>query len=1225
MSARPLQVPEFPLRGSHLIEASAGTGKTWTIAALYLRLVLGHGTDETRPVRPLMPSEILVMTFTRAATRELSDRIRGRLAEAAEVFRGRRETSDPVLLALLEDYPEGAERAQAAYRLALAAQVMDEAAVHTLDAWCQRMLREHALDSGNLFEERLVADETALRLEAVEDYWRQQLYPLAADQVARVRRIWSDVAALDADMRALLDKSLPAGAQGSLGQLIGRVEAERQATLQRLKAGWAERADALLDWLLAELADPQAGWDGRKLQARYCRQWLQALRDWAQGPGDLSGLQQAMASGWDRFTPAALQACRKSDASPVQLPPVCADYAALLQELAQLPDLRSLLRLHARSAVQARLQELKRRSAQFGFADMLQRLASALARPDAGERLAQRLRDQFPVALVDEFQDTSALQLQVLDAIYRMAENRPDTALLLIGDPKQSIYAFRGADIHSYLQARRATAGRHHVLGTNYRSTAEVVQVVNAFFGLGDRLPEGAFGYRQGQDDPVPFIAVQANGLPESLQVCGRTQPALTWVQDGMLRSQREAREHLAAVCAEQIVTWLADSQARYAGSDRPDQPLRPQDIAVLVRHVDEADAVRSALRARGVASVYLSDRDSVFASDEAADLCLWLQGVARPQDLRAVRAALGTRTVGLSLQTLCHLASDDAALDAQVAQMRELHQVWQAHGVLAMLRQSLHRLQLAARWRAEPDGERRLTNVLHLSELLQQASQRLDGQQALVRWLAQAVADAGQGEDAEDQVLRLESDEALVRVITIHKSKGLEYPVVCLPFAHSLRPLERKAARVLQRQGPGGEREWTLDFDDTDLERADQDRLREDLRLWYVALTRARHALWVGWSPVRIGNGKACLNHRSAPGHLLAGGQPHAAEDWPALVQLALSSWGASVQVVQAPAEPGLTRWVRPQDAALTQEARIFSASLDRRWTIASFSRIARDLDASAQVRAAADLPLALQAMRPADDEPAEWPAPSEPAAQTQAWHRFARGPSAGNFLHDQLEWLAAEGFALAGHEGLQRRLQRACERAGFGDQALEVRDWLLRVLRQPLWGPGAALQALSRVLPEMEFWLPADRLDTPRIDTLCRAHLLPGLQRPALPQSQLHGMLMGFADLVFEHDGRYWVLDYKSNHLGPDDAAYTTESLQGAMAAHRYDVQAALYLLALHRLLRARLGADYDPGRHLGGAVYLFLRGIEGVAGGCCTLPAPLPLLHALDAMLDGAEIGA
>ena len=1227
MSAHNLVAQRFPLRGSHLIEASAGTGKTWTIAALYVRLVLGHGSEDNRPVRALMPPDILVMTFTRAATRELSDRIRKRLNEATQVFRGTLPTQEEFLLDLLKDYPEGAPREQAAHRLALAAQTMDEAAVYTIDAWCQRMLREHAFDSGSLFEESLVADEAALRLEAVQDYWRQQLYPLDAQTLVQVRSIWRDVDALEADVRDLMDKDLPAGEKGSLAQVLSAVQAQRDAQLQQLKAGWLQRADVLLDWLLGQLANKQAGWDGRKLQAAKCTQWLEAFKVWVQGTGALPELQAAMKTGWDRFTPDNLRSCRKPDAGAADMPPLCADYAQLLADLAQLPEVAHAARLHARSTVHARLTELKRRSAQFGFADMLQRLAAALARPDSGERLAQRLRTQFPVALVDEFQDTSPLQLQLFDAIYHLADNRQDTALLLIGDPKQSIYGFRGADIHSYLKARRATEGRHHVLGVNYRSTQAVVDAVNGFFKLGATLTGGAFDYRTPTEDPVPFVSVDAHGRTQSLQSTQGEMPALTWVHDSTLRNQRQAMTHLAGLCAEHIVACLSDPQARYVEPGKPDQALRPKDIAVLVRTGAQAQAVRSALRARGVASVYLSDRDSVFASDEAADLCLWLQGVSTPQDLRAVRAALGTGTVGMSLAELQALAQEDALLDARVQQMRELRQVWQTQGVLAMLRQSLHRLHLHQRWRVQVDGERRLTNVLHLAELLQTASQTLDGEQALIRWLAQAVDEAGQGQDADEQVLRLESDEALVQVITIHKSKGLEYPVVCVPFAHAVRVTEGKNTRLVQRERADGEREWSLSYDDVDLERADRDRLREDLRLWYVALTRARHALWLGWSPIRVGNSKDCKNHLSAAGHLLGAAQAHEAEAWPQVIQNALAACGPQVRIETGPEKVSLTQAAKPVTGAATKGAKVFSAGFDRSWTIASFSRLARDLNH--EVLTGQDLPLALQVPHPADDEPyvdasyAAEPVQLVTARTTQAWHRFARGPSAGNFLHDQLEWLAGEGFVLEPGSSQARRLQRSCERAGYEAQADDVQAWLMRVVRQPLAGPDAPLQALQSVLPEMEFWLPAHQLDAPAIDQACREYLISGEPRPALPQSQLHGMLMGFADLVFEHQGRYWVLDYKSNHLGADDAAYTPQALQAAMATHRYDVQAALYLLALHRLLRARLGTAYVPEQHLGGAVYLFLRGIDGPAGGCCTLPASLPLLQTLDAMLDAQEV--
>jgi exodeoxyribonuclease V beta subunit len=294
---------------------------------------------------------------------------------------------------------------------------------------------------------------------------------------------------------------------------------------------------------------------------------------------------------------------------------------------------------------------------------------------------------------------------------------------------------------------------------------------------------------------------------------------------------------------------------------------------------------------------------------------------------MRRVRAALGTRTVGLSLAELYDLATQDELLDTRAEQMRELHQTWQSQGVLAMLRQSLHVLQLAGRWRGETDGERRLTNVLHLAELLQAASQQLDGEQALIRCLAQQIDEAldGSASENEEQTVRLESDEDLVKVITIHKSKGLEYPVVCLPFAHSHRVVTADKAAVLQVSDAQGERRWTLAFDKQDAKGADLDRLREDLRLWYVALTRARHALWLGWSAVKRGNGKTCVNHDSAAGHLLSGGQALEASDWATRLQaLQTDAQGQPllVQLTQAPQEVALTCWQGTEQPAALRDA---------------------------------------------------------------------------------------------------------------------------------------------------------------------------------------------------------------------------------------------------------------------------------------------------------------
>jgi exodeoxyribonuclease V beta subunit len=1217
-----LQPVSFDLWGSRLIEASAGTGKTWTIAALCLRLVLGHGGEHSFG-RSLKPSEILVMTFTRAATRELSDRIRERLLVAAQWFRGQEpdDASDPFLDSLIQAYPRGQARDHAAWLLDLAAQSMDDASVHTIDAWCQRMLKEHAFDSGCLFDEELVADEDAIRLQATQDYWRQSCYPLALESLQQVLAIWSNVDSLAEDVKALIGQDIPIEAgQGTLGEALNNAIAQRSETLSRLKDGWAQRATEMQDWLDAQTSVKKNGWDGRRLSPKNYTAWLGALKDWASGTleDDVPDLK----TGWDRFTPAGLLSARKEGEPAIELPEMFAAFEQLKAALDQLPSIAEPLRKHAAANVAQRVLVLKRQSGSFGFADMLTRLNTAL-HGENGCRLRERILAQYPVVMIDEFQDTSPLQYDIFDQIYQAQANDPQSALLLIGDPKQSIYGFRGADIYSYMKARRATTGRHYVLETNFRSTEALVGVVNHWFGQADAArSEGSFMYRQSDDNPLPFVEVKANGRKEDLVTSTGVMPAMTLVHDLEISNSQTARKVFAARCAEQIVTWLNDAQAGYAEAGKTLKPLRPADIAVLVRTGKEADAVRQELALRSVASVYLSDKDSVFDSAVAADLVHWLRAVAAPQDVRLVRAALATGTVGLSLDALGWLASNDDAFDASSLQLRQLRTVWQTQGVLAMLRQTLHQFGLAATWLGTFDGERKLTNFLHLAELLQTATSTLDGEQALIRWLQTEITEGGA--QGDEQVVRLESDADLVKVITIHKSKGLEYPVVCLPYATSFRKKDSRFTSFVNLADAQGNRHLRLDFSKDELALADRDRLREDLRLLYVALTRARHALWVGFSALKTGNSDACISHQSATGYLLGGIEPIDAPDWlRPLEQLAAGN--DQIILKAADKQTPCTALTRVEVEGNLPERPDYKAEFERNWKIGSFSQLTRDLSPT---RSGSELSL-LQTARPADDEPdatGESDIRVQPMAPTppvlHAWHKFPKGAQAGNFLHDQLEWLTTEGFALPGNEQLILRLQRRCERAGNGKHAEAVVAWLSEVVQTRMPGPDASLMELEHVLPEMEFWLPAQRIEAKEMDAHCRAHVLVGIDRPALAERQLHGMLMGFADLVFAHGGKYWVLDYKSNFLGEDDAAYSSDAMAQAMAHHRYDVQAAIYMLALHRLLKQRLGDAYKPQEHLGGAVYLFLRGIKGPHSGVCLVPASIALMDALAAMLDEEE---
>ena len=1196
----------FPLHGSRLIEASAGTGKTWTIAALYLRLVLGHG-GETGFARPLMPPEILVMTFTRAATRELSNRVRERLVQAAACFRGEADADDPYLEALADAHDDEASRHVAAHRLVLAAETMDEAAIFTIDAWCQRMLREHAFDSGSLFDEELVSDERALFEDAAHDYWRQHVYPLSGAALKSLLSCWSDVEALKRSVRELVRRAgrIDDGEERPLGAVILEAERAQRDELARLKDGWHARADAMEAWIAAQRAVNPKAFNGNKMRPDSLAKGFDALRHWADDPQ--AHYPQLTDALWARLTPdGILDAFSKDYSAPV---PACFGQTDALKEGldAIAPVAHALLR-HAACAIAHRMAELKRRNRQFGFADMLARLKDALEGPN-GEALRRRILDQYPVAMVDEFQDTSPDQYRIFDLLYRVADNDPARGLFLIGDPKQSIYGFRGADIHSYLSARRATAGRHYQLGTNYRSTRQLVAAVNQLFSHAEgKYAAGAFRFRKGAENPLPFDAVDAAGRKQRLVgVDGPFQALAVGMADVEDLRADDYREFFAQHCAEHIVRLLNDPHVGFEDDAGRFTLLKPADIAILVRDRREAAAVRRALVQRKAASVYLSDQDSVVESDEARDVLRWLQAVANPLDVTLARAAFATATCALPLAELAQLASDELAWEVRVEQLKSLHQAWQRQGVLAMLRRFIHELGLPAKLLAASGGERRLTNLLHLAELLQEASRELDGEQALIRWFAEQIEGVGEGGD--ERVLRLESDAELVKVVTVHKSKGLEYPLVYLPFAVTARKTDRRNRAFFEYVEDDGGRRIDLGLSDAAMEAVDRARLEEDLRLLYVALTRARHFLWLGVAAVAARKKGENQLHESALGYLLTGGAPVPAtsvrERWEAL------RGGVDGIELHALASPdGCTPLRRADTRPELVDPPRFEARFERNWAVGSFTSLTRNTVAAAPPT------------RPQEENLLEEEDPGvvEVAHSEDApWHRFPRGAGPGNFLHEQLEWMAQEGFGLADDEQFRLRLTQRIQRAGWSNRLDDALAWLRMIAVTPLPPVGCALADIDSPLAEMEFWFPSRQLDVAALDRLCRRRMLGNTPRPVLPERQLHGMLKGFTDLVFECRGRYWVLDYKSNALGTGDTAYTQAAMAAGMAEHRYDIQGAIYMLAVHRLLRARLGEAYLPHEHLGGAVFLFLRGIGNPAThGCYLLEPDLELLDGLDRLL-------
>ncbi len=1219
----------FPLRGSRLIEASAGTGKTFTISALYVRLVLGHGGETNGYGEALLPPQILVMTFTDAATQELRDRIRTRLAQAARYFRDEIKAPDELIEQLRGDYDE-AQWADCASKLDIAAQWMDEAAVSTIHGWCQRMLREHAFDSGSLFTQTLETDHSELLAEVVRDYWRQYCYELDGAALSWVEHQWKTPDLLRHKLSGLLKHVQPAIPPESLKTLIGKNLSVRREQMTRLKAPWPAWAAELRE--LFDQACAKKLVNSKKFQARWYGPWLDKIAVWAV---DEQQELLALDKGFERLTPAGMaEVCE-----PGQLitHPALEAMVELKLALDQLADPSVAMLEHAAQWVGWRFDAEKRRRAEMGFDDMLERLDEALSGLN-GERLAEVIRKQFPVALIDEFQDTDPIQYRIFDRIYRVAENRPDCALLMIGDPKQAIYAFRGADIYTYLRARRATSGRHDSLDTNFRSSLGMVDAVNRVFNAAETRDsgQGAFLFRQADENPVPFQEVGARGRAERLLV--EQSPAVPLTFWHAASPEPVSKEHyldqFSAACASEIVRLLKQARSGLTGFEQDGvlHPLRPADIAILVRDTGEAQAIRMALAERGVRSVYLSDKDSVFDSEQARDLLLWLKACAQPDSDRALRAALASASLSLSLLELERLNQDERVWEHWVLRFRDYRQLWRRQGVLPMLRRFMNDFHLPATLMARSEGERVLTNLLHLSEILQQAASELDGEQALIRYLSDQIDFDGQ--TAEAQILRLESDEQLVKVVTIHKSKGLEYPLVFLPFICAFRPADKnkpplryhdEQEDLIVRTAP----------DDEDAVRADHERLAEDLRLLYVALTRARHACWLGVVDFKRGRGKESALHHSALGYLLGGGAvlPASSE---------LGGWLESM----CGQNPNLCVIPAPQSCndtlpAADQHTRapvypVATQSIGKPWWIASYSalRIASSIvqtteEATAMPMHGDSSPESPEAQKLFDDDVIDADGQAEvQAASAGGIHRFPRGPNPGTFLHGLFEWAGQEGFDLAAADQalLTDAVARRCNRRGWEAWIAPLSHWLTELLNAslPLGSKARTvrLAELSEYQVEMEFWFESRNVDVSELDRLVRRHTVSGAARPPAEAAELNGMFKGFIDLVFEHEGRYYVADYKSNWLGVDDAAYTEAAMQNAVLSKRYDLQYVLYLLALHRQLAVRL-PDYDYDEHMGGALYLFLRGSSAATQGIYFERPPRELIEELDELFAG--IGA
>jgi exodeoxyribonuclease V beta subunit len=1150
VSGRRLDIARAPLARTTLVEAAAGTGKTWTIAALYVRLLLE---------RRLRTADLLVLTFGRAATAELKSRIRARLVALRGLLESgdlesARESDDALVAHVARTSAD--PRADALW-LALAVETFDQAPVYTIHSFCQRVLTEHAFESGAPFVTELAPDESALIAEVAQDFWRVELAgasPLWAQWLARAGitpdRLAADIAFL---------------AQRPYAQVVGPGSVD----LSALAAFEAAHAEAAAAWR----ADPSLSERFRGLFAanayparmRALHVLLDAEAPFPERPKDVAPFEQFTRAklGKKAFDHPFVTAADRLWAA---LEPARAALAA------RVADLRARLAAHAREELPVR----KRERGVVGYGDLILELSRALRGP-RGAALAETLRQRHRAALLDEFQDTDPVQAEIFDRIYGGSE----APVYYVGDPKQAIYGFRGADVRAYLDARGRADTRLTLL-TNRRSIPEQVRAVNALFARDNPFlaPDIGFESCEWHEQERPALAL-AQDFPA---------PFTFWFlppDTGAVVGKGEAVGRVARATAAAIARLLAPG-----GGALGDRPLAGSDIAVLVGTHRHGAVIRRELSELGVASV-THGQDSVFATPEAAELGRVLLAVAEPGREPLVRAALATDLLGATGEDFARLAADERAWDAVLQRFAGYRDRAVTHGFIRMWRELVEAEGIPARLLRYADGERRLTNVQHLSDLLQAAAVRdgldLDG---LARYLERARAQPV--EDAETEQLRLESDERLVRILTIHAAKGLEFEIVFCPFLWD-GTLRSSRAAFAACHGPDGALIDTGSADfDVHLAANGEEERAERLRLAYVALTRARRRCVVAWGAVRDAGSAplAWLVHGVRDGDLAARGEARLREDLDALVRAA----PGAIAVTDLPETPGVA--IAADGAAQPLAARPFAREIPAPWRVSSFS--------------------GLVARRPGVERPdhdaaaAVPPEAEEPPPRAAGAFALPRGADAGTLIH-----------ALFQHADFQR--PDAPENAVLAERLLGEhgfeRAWaatLARLLADVLHTPldAAGRLRLADIVPrerkaELEFLFP---VSGPPVA------LAPGIA--AGP-----GFMKGYIDLVFAFEGRWYVADWKSNWLGATHADYGPERLADVMQAERYDLQSRLYAVALHRHLAARL-PDYVFDTHFGGVYYLFVRGMQPANGPRTGVHFARPergTLEQLSARFGGREGGA
>ncbi|WOH38282.1 exodeoxyribonuclease V subunit beta [Thalassotalea fonticola] len=1156
--ALPLLAEKLPLSGCHLIEASAGTGKTFNITRIYLRMLLE---------RKLSVENILVMTFTKAATEEIRGRIDEFLRDALVNWQKYTETKpEPYFVELARTV--SFEDVQIIIKNALIN--LDEAAIFTIHGFCKRVLSQQAFASGMNFNAQMEADDSDIVLQACQDHYRILAQDKTLADYEMLVEHWPSPDAFLSSFKGLLyDEDLPN--INDKHSLIYSLQMLAKVAESELLCHEAIIYEALID--------------SKKAKARESRitefeQLLQFLKELQLAN---SNIETLLASAPDFKFIAANRFAKSSFKEQLKIAfkttgqvskSIKGFSAALLKSNSY------CVVVNAIKAIKNKVVISKRQLNLLNFDDLISQLAFALEKEHTLEvkPLTKALNEQYPVALVDEFQDTDPKQFAILKQLYFTdtafeVEPGKRSALYLIGDPKQAIYGFRGGDIFTYLNAGKLVE-QQWVMDTNWRSSSDMIAGYNHLF-YGSSLESKAkdvFGF------DIKYQPVKPSIIADKEQLIDHANyKALQFVDfpageefeyRGYIKT--EFRAYMAQWVAGEVGRLLTDAKLSTANNS---MQVKAADIAILVRDGGEANDIKQALNALNIACVYKSQRANLFLSDIAQQFVAVLNAIINHEDDRAFVVALSGPYFSYSPTKLYEIQNDEFVWEKVRSEFNQLKAIWFKRGFMAMALKILHDYYPGS----QQDNERQLTNIIHLFELLQTASQRLKQPQELLAYLTEQCQNPSQNE-AE---LRLESDADLIQIVTQHGSKGLEYPIVFVPFATRHKdPVKFGSAfkEVLRFHQDEGSLNVHLGDDARARQCMAAEGYAEDVRLLYVAVTRAKHRCYLACTKFQ-GYEKSPLGNalQLTPGQDFSNGVN-------SLINSAAGAIGISTELGSAFAGEPLVE----QSKSLEFEPAGFQGRIERDWWLSSFSALTRNMRHTGRNEPDRDLGEEL----------------TTAAFLKKDLIRFAfqKGAKTGNLLHDIFEridfdqpnWHKDASYNLINFGELP---------PGFTQS--DVYDWLEDCLKSSLnvQQHSLAQLPLEQTLREAEFYFPMESVDLHCLKTLLtQFRKSMGLTDNQLSQvntelpayGQLKGMMHGFIDLIFSKDDKYYVCDYKSSHLGDKFSDYYPDKLTLHVIENFYDLQFLIYSLALHRYLKRRI-SNYSIDEHFGGVYYLYLRGMN------------------------------